>query len=168
MLRRIVVLVAVAISSFAVAPASSAAHSFTTTLTADIVFVDGNCCGTVYLISGRIRGHQIPGVRPGTFTADLLEGTFFPPEPGDEPSDPRAISFTYTARGGKGTLALKTPFPHDDSNSFRWVVTDATGIYAGWTGSGTYSYEITWFDDSPELGPFGEVSLTLTGEIGPS
>jgi hypothetical protein len=167
MLRRIVVLAAVAIGSFAVVPTSSAAQSFTTTLKAEIVFVDGNCCGTLYKISGRIRGHQIPGVRPGTFTADLLEGTFFPPEPGDEPSDPSAIFFTYTARGGKGTLTLQTPFPHDDSNSFKWEVTDATGIYAGWTGSGIYSYELM-FVGGPDAGPFGEVLLTLTGEIGPS
>ena len=164
MLRRIVVLAAVALGSFGVFPGSSAAESFTTTLKAEIVFVDGNCCGTVWLISGRVRGHQIPGVRPGTFTADLLEGTFFPPEPGDEPSNPRAISFTYTARGGKGSLTLNTPFPHDNSNSFKWEVTDATGIYAGWTGSGTYSYTLL----PAEGESLGEVSLILTGEIGPS
>jgi hypothetical protein len=167
MLKRIVGLVVV-VGSLALVPTSSAAvQPFTTTLRAEIVFVDGNCCGTVWLISGRVRGHQIPGVRPGTFTADLLEGTFFPPEPGEEPSDPRAIALNYTARGGKGTLKLATPFPHDDSNSFTWEVTEATGIYAGWTGSGTYSYELM-FVGGPEEGPFGEALLTLTGEIGPS
>jgi hypothetical protein len=167
MLRRIVVLAAVVVGSFGVFPASSAAQSFTTTLKAEIVFVDGNCCGTVWSISGRVRGHQIPGVRPGTFTAGLSEGTFSPPEPGEEPSDPRAISLTYTARGGKGTLTLTTPFPQDDSNSFKWEVTDATGIYAGWTGSGSYSYELM-FVGAPEGEPLGGVLLTLIGQIGPS
>jgi hypothetical protein len=163
MLRRIVVLAAVVVGSFGVFPASSAAQS-TTTLNAEIVFVDGNCCGTVWSISGRVRGHQIPGVRPGTFTANLFEGTFFPPEPGEEPSDPRSISFTYTARGGKGTLELRTPI-RNAANSFKWEVTDATGIYVGWTGSGSYSYEVT-FVPAPEGEALGGVLLTLTGEIG--
>ena len=165
MLRRIVVLAVVALGSFVLVPTSSAAlESFTTTLEGKVLFVDGNCCGIVFSTSGRVRGHDIPGVRPGTFEADLFEGTFDREVVGN----PKWMQLAYTARGGKGTLRLATPFPRDESNSFKWEVTEATGIYAGWTGSGTYSYEFTWFDPAPEEGPVGEVLLTLTGEIGPS
>ena len=164
MLRRIIVLAAV-IGSLAVVPTSSAAvQSFTTTLDAHIVSSDGNCCGFVFETTGRVGRHDIPGVRAGTFTANLFHGAF-QPEPDPAFSNPSWIDFIYTARGGKGTLRLSTAFPRDNAHSFTWVVREGTGRYAGWTGSGTYSEEV--LPDAPS-DPEGTVSLTLAGEIGPS
>ena len=163
MLRRIVVLAAV-IGSLGLVPTSSAAvQSFTTTLDAYIVFSDGNCCGFYYETTGRIHGHDIPGVRPGTFTAFLFHGPF-EPDPDPAFSNPKTIDFRYTARGGKGTLRLMTAVG-DNAHSFTWVVVEGTGRYAGWTGSGTYSEEVS--PNAP--GDYeGTVLLTLTGEIGPA
>ena len=163
MVKGLIVLFAVA-GSLVLAPVSSAAvESFSTTLEADIVDSDGNCCGTYYAVVDRIHARQIPGVRPGQIAGRIVQGDF----DAGTPDSPDWIDLTYTARGGKGSFRLRTAVI-DDAHSFTWVLIDGTGRYAGWTGSGTFTYSITWFDNA-ELGDvLGEASLTLTGVIGPS
>jgi hypothetical protein len=69
-------------------------------------------------------------------------------------------------QGADGTFRLQTTyegFGYDDwwPRAFTWDVTEGTGLYAGWSGSGTYTFDFRGRS-------FVRSILTLNGAIGPA
>jgi hypothetical protein len=189
MLTRMLVLCAVLGVVGVAAPSASAdLQSFQTTLKGRVTEADGNCCGFYHRFSGKVRPGAIPGVERGTYEAFFWQGDFDFDTcgvNGDELCHPRIcdvradlpgwcaqrydLDFYFT--GPSGTLNLNTTyegFGWDDwwPKAFTWEVTEGTGPYADWAGSGTYSFGTA---DAYYSRAFnGRVRLTLTGLIGPS
>jgi hypothetical protein len=160
-----------------VLPATAAAKETPTNFrfeaTAPVLVAGGSAHGAGILTAPFEAG--VPHVGRGTVRVEWIRRSFI--TCGPPPclnSTEGSLSVQVVARGG--TLVLlgtAGPFfapsgsllpPESAVMTGTWVVTEATGRFAGYTGAGTWSISPATFVPPPQ--PFGTTTVTLVGHLG--
>jgi hypothetical protein len=147
---------------------SSSATNFRLDTTTGIDFSQGECCAFWYF--GTPTDVTAPKIGAATLT------TFFIQCFATSVCDPvnSQLTLTYATKQGDQLVlsgyapGLGTFTPTDTGSRLAidgtWTVTDASGRFAGYSGSGSFSLTLT----QPSGSPGGSEHITLVGTLGPS
>jgi len=150
-IKRLVVMIACVIVMLAfattVASAASRTNNLNDTVTGTVTGTEGWCCGTVWSFEGRAAVHSLGMVDfTGSYTSGVdpyltfVDGQGFVHPYGEI----RSLLLTFVARNGD-TLVLTAWVEWSEADPappLVWTVSQASGRFEGYSGSGTYSVSV--------------------------